>query len=302
MFNKKDLRRELEAEKEDELIDVIFDQDNSEIINKNFKEIIEPIVFVGKEKYNVPGLNELPSQITSNYNLFVTRNIDELLNHLDKNSITDLEFNSLQTATDQALYNIIQNTFFNFCSVIDSMNYPLLDYFPIKQFVHDSLNIVSSNIRIMVSQFIAGDNAPTSLKFNDEDINNMSTFRQLVAGQIANYIFGIICFSVDGAINDILLQVHLVPNIDRIYTQLYNDSEFIRKNWNNKKKFDSNYGELAAISLKNTIRQELDNNLYEMIIKSTDYILHNSTLSLYYIFGDFKELNSKIRNNKNDKE
>ena len=291
MFGKKYLKRELEEEKEDNIINEI-------------ENVIRPIVFVGEEEFDTPGLLELPSQITTEYNILIARN-GSLIWDLDNSSIDNLKFNSLQIAVDQTVYSIIQNTFFNFCSVIDSMNYSVLEYFPIKQFVYSAMNKVSPNIRTMVFQFIGGNNAPTAYKNNEKDINNCKTFEHHIAGQITNYLFGIICFAVDDAINDILLQVHLVPNIDRIYSLLYDDSEFLQKNWKNKKKFDSNYGELAAIFLKNIIREALYNILLHMMLDCIDNILFSSVSTLYYVFGDmvkFKELKYKNKDNKNDKE
>ena len=298
MFGKKYLKRELEEEKEDEII--------NEVSNESEDRIIKPIIFVGEKVYRDPGLNELPYQYMLNYNMVAARSAKSTVIPLGLHAINSLNFNNLQIITEQVANNIIQNTFFNFCSVIDSMNCSLLDYFPIKQVVHDSMNTIAVNVRNMVMDFVGGSNAPSSLKNTDEDINNMQNFAQFIAGQITNYLFGDICYATDNAINDILLQVHLVPNIDYIYSTLYNESEFLQKNWKNRKNFDSNFGELAAIYLKGVIREQLDHNLYKMILISVNDILQSSTLTLYYVYNDIynysRELDSKNQYNKIDKE
>ena len=186
------------------------------------------------------------------------------------------------------------------------MNCSLLDYFPIKQVVHDSMNTIVVNVRNMVMDFVGGSNAPSSLKNTDEDINNMKNFAQFIAGQITNYLFGDICYATDNAINDILLQVHLFPKINYIYSTLYNESEFLQKNWKNRKKFDGNFGELAAIYLKGVIREQLDNNLYTIMLISINNILGSCILTIYYVYNDIyhysRELDSKNQHNKIDKE
>ena len=298
MFSKKYLKRELEEEKEDEMID--------EVSNESKDKTIKPIIFVGEKLYREPGLNELPYQYMLNYNMVAARSAKSTVIPLGLHAINSLNFNNLQIITEQVANNIIQNTFFNFCSVIDSMNYSSLDYFPIKQFVHDSMNTIVVNVRNMVMDFVGGSNAPSSLKNTDEDINNMQNFAQFIAGQITNYLFGDICYATDNAINDILLQVHLVPNIDYIYSTLYNESEFLQKNWKNRKKFDGNFGELAAIYLKGVIREQLDNNLYTIMLVSINNILGSCALTIYYVYNDIyhysRELDSKNQHNKIDKE
>lgn len=298
MFGKKYLKRELEEEKEDEMI--------NEVSNESEDEIIKPIIFVGEKVYRDPGLNELPYQHMLNYNKSAAQLAKSVVLPLGRSAINSLNFNNLHIITEQAANNIIQNTFFNFCSVIDSMNCSLLDYFPIKQVVHDYMNTIAVNVRNMVMDFVGGSNAPSSLKNTDEDINNMKNFAQFIAGQITNYLFGDICYATDNAINDILLQVHLVPNIDYIYSTLYNESEFLQKNWKNRKKFDGNFGELAAIYLKGVIREQLDNNLYTIMLVSTHNILGSCILTIYYVYNDIyhysRELDSKNQHNKIDKE
>ena len=298
MFGKKYLKRELEEEKEDEMI--------NEVSNESEDEIIKPIIFVGEKAYREPGLNELPYQNMLNYNKSAAQLAKSVVLPLGLSAINSLGFNNFNIIVEQAANNIIQNTFFNFCSVIDSMNYSLLDYFPIKQVVHDSMNTIAANVRNMVMDFVGGSNAPSSLKNTDEDINNMKNFAQFIAGQITNYLFGDICYATDNAINDILLQVHLVPNINYIYSTLYNESEFLQKNWKNRKKFDGNFGELAAIYLKGVIREQLDNNLYTIMLVSTHNILGSCILTIYYVYNDIyhysRELDSKNQHNKIDKE
>ena len=298
MFGKKYLKRELEEEKEDEMI--------NEVSNESEDEIIKPIIFVGEKAYREPGLNELPYQHMLNYNKSAAQLAKSVVLPLGLSAINSLNFNNFNIIVEQAANNIIQNTFFNFCSVIDSMNCSLLDYFPIKQVVHDSMNTIAVNVRNMVMDFVGGSNAPSSLKNTDEDINNMKNFAQFIAGQITNYLFGDICYATDNAINDILLQVHLVPNIDYIYSTLYNESEFLQKNWKNRKKFDGNFGELAAIYLKGVIREQLDNNLYTIMLVSTHNILGSCILTMYYVYNDIyhysRELDSKNQHNKIDKE
>ena len=298
MFGKKYLKRELEEEKEDEMI--------NEVSNESEDEIIKPIIFIGEKAYREPGLNELPYQHMLNYNKSAAQLAKSVVLPLGLSAINSLNFNNFNIIVEQAANNIIQNTFFNFCSVIDSMNCSLLDYFPIKQVVHDSMNTIAVNVRNMVMDFVGGSNAPSSLKNTDEDINNMKNFAQFIAGQITNYLFGDICYATDNAINDILLQVHLVPNIDYIYSTLYNESEFLQKNWKNRKKFDGNFGELAAIYLKGVIREQLDNNLYTIMLVSTHNILGSCILTIYYVYNDIyhysRELDSKNQHNKIDKE
>ena len=298
MFGKKYLKRELEEEKEDEMI--------NEVSNESEDEIIKPIIFVGEKAYREPGLNELPYQHMLNYNKSAAQLAKSVVLPLGLSAINSLNFNNFNIIVEQAANNIIQNTFFNFCSVIDSMNCSLLDYFPIKQVVHDSMNTIVVNVRNMVMDFVGGSNAPSSLKNTDEDINNMKNFAQFIAGQITNYLFGDICYATDNAINDILLQVHLVPNINYIYSTLYNESEFLQKNWKNRKKFDGNFGELAAIYLKGVIREQLDNNLYTIMLVSTHNILGSCILTIYYVYNDIyhysRELDSKNQHNKIDKE
>ena len=298
MFGKKYLKRELEEEKEDEMI--------NEVSNESEDEIIKPIIFVGEKAYREPGLNELPYQHMLNYNKSAAQLAKSVVLPLGLSAINSLNFNNFNIIVEQAANNIIQNTFFNFCSVIDSMNCSLLDYFPIKQVVHDSMNTIAVNVRNMVMDFVGGSNAPSSLKNTDEDINNMQNFAQFIAGQITNYLFGDICYATDNAINDILLQVHLVPNIDYIYSTLYNESEFLQKNWKNRKKFDGNFGELAAIYLKGVIREQLDNNLYTIMLISINNILGSCILTIYYVYNDIyhysRELDSKNQHNKIDKE
>lgn len=298
MFGKKYLKRELEEEKEDEMI--------NEVSNESEDEIIKPIIFIGEKAYREPGLNELPYQHMLNYNKSAAQLAKSVVLPLGLSAINSLNFNNFNIIVEQAVNNIIQNTFFNFCSVIDSMNCSLLDYFPIKQVVHDSMNTIAVNVRNMVMDFVGGSNAPSSLKNTDEDINNMQNFAQFIAGQITNYLFGDICYATDNAINDILLQVHLVPNINYIYSTLYNESEFLQKNWKNRKKFDGNFGELAAIYLKGVIREQLDNNLYTIMLVSTHNILGSCILTIYYVYNDIyhysRELDSKNQHNKIDKE
>ena len=298
MFGKKYLKRELEEEKEDEMI--------NEVSNESEDEIIKPIIFIGEKAYREPGLNELPYQHMLNYNKSAAQLAKSVVLPLGLSAINSLNFNNFNIIVEQAANNIIQNTFFNFCSVIDSMNCSLLDYFPIKQVVHDSMNTIVVNVRNMVMDFVGGSNAPSSLKNTDEDINNMKNFAQFIAGQITNYLFGDICYATDNAINDILLQVHLVPNIDYIYSTLYNESEFLQKNWKNRKKFNGNFGELAAIYLKGVIREQLDNNLYTIMLVSTHNILGSCILTIYYVYNDIyhysRELDSKNQHNKIDKE
>lgn len=298
MFGKKYLKRELEEEKEDEMI--------NEVSNESEDEIIKPIIFIGEKAYREPGLNELPYQHMLNYNKSAAQLAKSVVLPLGRSAINSLNFNNLHIITEQAANNIIQNTFFNFCSVIDNMNCSLLDYFPIKQIVHDSMNTIAVNVRNMVMDFVSGSNAPSSLKNTDEDINNMKNFAQFIAGQITNYLFGDICYATDNAINDILLQVHLVPNINYIYSTLYNESEFLQKNWKNRKKFNGNFGELAAIYLKGVIREQLDNNLYTIMLVSTHNILGSCILTIYYVYNDIyhysRDLDSKNQHNKIDKE
>lgn len=298
MFGKKYLKRELEEEKEDEMI--------NEVSNESEDDIIKPIIFIGEKAYREPGLNELPYQHMLNYNKSAAQLAESVVLPLGLSAINSLNFNNFNIIVEQAVNNIIQNTFFNFCSVIDSMNCSLLDYFPIKQVVHDSMNTIAVNVRNMVMDFVGGSNAPSSLKNTDEDINNMQNFAQFIAGQITNYLFGDICYATDNAINDILLQVHLVPNINYIYSTLYNESEFLQKNWKNRKKFDGNFGELAAIYLKGVIREQLDNNLYTIMLVSTHNILGSCILTIYYVYNDIyhysRELDSKNQHNKIDKE
>lgn len=298
MFGKKYLKRELEEEKEDEMI--------NEVSNESEDDIIKPIIFIGEKAYREPGLNELPYQHMLNYNKSAAQLAKSVVLPLGLSAINSLNFNNFNIIVEQAVNNIIQNTFFNFCSVIDSMNCSLLDYFPIKQVVHDSMNTIAVNVRNMVMDFVGGSNAPSSLKNTDEDINNMQNFAQFIAGQITNYLFGDICYATDNAINDILLQVHLVPNINYIYSTLYNESEFLQKNWKNRKKFDGNFGELAAIYLKGVIREQLDNNLYTIMLVSTHNILGSCILTIYYVYNDIyhysRELDSKNQHNKIDKE
>ena len=298
MFGKKYLKRELEEEKEDEMI--------NEVSNESEDKIFKPIIFVGEKLYREPGLNELPYQHMLNYNKSAAQLAESVVLPLGLSAINSLEFNNFNIIVEQAANNIIQNTFFNFCSVIDSMNCSLLDYFPIKQVVHDSMNTIAVNVRNMVMDFVGGSNAPSSLKNPDEDINNMQNFAQFIAGQITNYLFGDICYAIDNAINDILLQVHLVPNINYIYSTLYNESEFLQKNWKNRKKFDGNFGELAAIYLKGVIREQLDNNLYTIMLVSTHNILGSCALTIYYVYNNIyhysRDLDSKNQYNKIDKE
>lgn len=268
---------------------------------------ITPIVFSEELGNNI--INHTPLDIPLNF--FAYRNLEMIKNgywdDLSVSSLNALNVNNLRLVTDLITDFIIQNSFVNICNFVDHSELVKRgygDFFNIKQFIQDELyrsthTIYSFIENIATSYYTDQKNSFSSLSIlNEEDsqknIDSTINYISVLADQITVIVMNDICIGIDKAINDVVLQTHIIPNIDILLNKLYHDDEFLSSKSINK----LNINTYASIYLKTLLNDNIV-KLNKVISDTIHTILLNDLPSTFY-YGISDHINYSKNQKDND--
>ena len=246
---------------------------------------ISPIIFTSIGNNKNYGLIDLPLQISQAVN-FKVLDDEKRLELLTNRQLNTLKFESRDIASIEATNYIIQNSFMSFCSLIDqcdlNQNTKVLTYLPIKQMVYESLEkayySINNNIESLIKTFALSHES----NFKDADdvqnatLDNVINYSLSIRDIILQYIVDAICIGTDKAVNDILMQVHTVPNINEIYLEI---SRYITNLGEFKKSCPESYSTICAIAIKSYLRDQINILISRNLMPTIEYLVSK----LFYI-------------------
>lgn len=262
---------------------------------------ISPIVFTSIGNNRNYGLIDLPLQISQAINFKISDDY-ERLDSLTDSQLRTLNFESRGITAYEAANYIIQNSFMSFCSLIDqcdlNQNTKVLTYLPIKQMVYESLNKahrpVCDNLDHLNRTFavshesIFKDANDVQHAALDNTVNYALSIRDIILQNIVDAI----CIGTDKAVNDILMQVHTVPNINEIYLEI---SRYIPAAGEFQKSAPEAYSTVCTIAIKSYLRDQIitliGRNLIptiESLVSKLFYIQANVYDDQYYSIKEIK--------------
>ena len=103
-----------------------------------------------------------------------------------------------------------------------------------------------------------------------------------VCGQISTYVINAICMGIDKAINDVTLDVHIIPNIDKLFDKLYSDKEFTSAKSINRYNVNT-YASIYLKSLLNNDIEKLSTIIFEV---NYDILLSYMPYTAYFVIND----------------
>ena len=257
---------------------------------------ITPIVF--SDEINGCITNHTPLDIPLNF--FASANLDMLkecsLDKLSKTSLRSLNITNMELISKLISDFIIQNTFINACNVIDHSELVKRGYnefFNIKQFIYDELKQLSSCISAIINEtshnycrdndcYSALSYVPNDIDATKQNIENTFNFMYSVCGQISTYIINAICMGIDKAINDVTLDVHIIPNIDKLFDKLYCDKEFTSAKSINR----YNVNTYASIYLKSLLNNDIEKLATIVFEVNYDILLTYMHYTSYFVVND----------------
>lgn len=297
MFNNEE-REMLQEELEDQMI--MDDQEAAvaELAEKyRKKNIVNPIIFTSNgELCRNNMLHDLPINLFAKSNFQTIINADAAIGNLSPVDLYLLDNNSRNIYIRMLNEYILQESFLNFCNVINSSELaPYLAYIPIKAKVKERLDTNIAVENILVSFFMSSNSDFSSHRDSEQDMNRTMELSMQISLQITHSVIMYICMGIDEAINDIILQVHLIPNIENLYDKILKDRNFASY----RKQSKDNNQDLIALYLKTIARNDITNILFPIIGRSVTNVLQSSIGAGYYAYHDFAEY--QLNNKNNDK-
>lgn len=257
---------------------------------------ITPIVF--SDEIDGCIINHTPLDIPLNF--FASANLDMLkegyLDKLSKASLRKLNITNMGL-TDKLISDfIIQNAFVNVCNVIDHSELVKKGYnefFNIKQFIYDELNNLSPYIKNIINDtshqypkdndcYSALSYVPNDMDATEQNMENTFNFMYIACSQISTYVINAICMGIDKAINDATLDVHIIPNIDKLFDKLYCDKEFTSAKSINR----YNVNTYASIYLKSLLNNDIEKLATIIFEVNYDILLSYMPCTSYFVIND----------------
>lgn len=230
----------------------------------------------------------------------IAKNPKHSLNPLSISELRGLDNNNRNIIILNTKNYIKQQSFLSFCGYLDSLYISqsyIFNFLNIKETVLDHLNRNYSIDNILSKFYFSSDTGFSSMDLDDEDrIMATVSYSENITLQIANVILLDISSAVESAVNDIILQIHVVPNIKEIYNELCKMSPTLREIY---QKTPSSFPISAATFIKENIMNNIEDLFSRAIIPAIDQAIKYSGMSMYYIYGDYAKL--KIEDEENNK-
>lgn len=285
-INPKVIRNE---EIEDEMVNQIIEKSDVKDVKSAIS--IQPIIFSKELNCNLKtsSILDAPLNIFRFMNFEYGGDNNTYLENLNDNSLYNITMDNKYLAAKLATDYIIQNSFINICNMIDNSEFTKLgysDYFNIKQFVNDELLKFRDWIYDIINACIYPANKLITCEKKEFDKNTKSLidFLTIKSSQISICIYNALCIGIDKAINDIVFQVHVIPNINLLYDKLKSDYGFGSKMHNIINEY--NFSTCASIYLKTLFAEDM-----KWLVKVIQEITENTLIEglvggAYWYFED----------------
>lgn len=257
--------------------------------NEEDERIIRPITFTTIGNCRSHSLVEYPLNFSASANAYISNNTGEMLDPIiEKGIIISLSYENERIITSNLSAYIIQNSFMNICSAVNSSKY--YEYFyniPVLTYIQKELETTKFHIDAVIRNFISRDPFDTRFldtKLVDEMMNQTIAYTRNLSMQISQYICTAICTGADKAITETMMQVHVTPNINDLYRQLAAKNPNLNSI---KEQFPDDFQTHCTIYLKQIFQSIVSELMFKTINKDILYILSNTIFTLYYNYNDY---------------
>jgi hypothetical protein len=245
-----------------------------------------------------PQVFSYPTELYERFNIYNIENADCMLNHLDKYQLELLYNNSLNINRIISDDYIKNESFVSFCSFIDWLNFNefngLLSNFRIKETVRDYINKSEIFACLRDNNYLVCVSVADYNNFDDKYQSIISYCRNL-GTQISLLIANSICCGIEDAVNDVLLDIHSVPNINKIYDRILElDSPYVKSINDHPEDFNT----YCSCAVKSIIRDNLDDLIIGTICPGVTNFLIYSIWNGSFVYKDKATLLKSENNNK----
>lgn len=242
MRRKVDKRKLMEEEVEDRDIMTV---ENSTIatlhqLEKESHKVICPIVF----SEDVNDIITDHSIIDIPLNEFIKGNVicfKSKTANLSKEILFSRGYDNNEIATTLLTDFIIQNVFFNACTLIPPAIGYYNNYFYLAQYIQKELDDAKNHIYNLILSCTSSGFCADKLSYisayesvvpedetkSEENIDVSMNSIGIISYQIKALIFNAVCVGIDKAINDVLCNVHINPNIISLQKDILDDRNYI---------------------------------------------------------------------------
>ena len=273
---------------------------NTNIVNKNknnkevkLKDVISPLAFspiIFGEEVSKPSLIDYPLLCSTQINLNEMEYINKKSEVLSNGQLYKLSSLNNNLVIYQLENYISQIIITNFCAAFScNENKLLFSYIPLIQYVVDEVNKLFNNRYDFYDQIL-------HQMINSNTYSSLDTYSQLSLKRnmikmneyiilLEQYACSALSVACDRAINDVIYQIHVIPNIKELYKKLADNNEFL-----SSIRGSADYQTKAAQFLKDICVEIIDNSMCG-IAESITKIIFNLPQNPFFMFKD------ELRNN-----
>lgn len=253
-----------------------------EVTDENVSPI-HPIIFTNIGLSCNNSLIDYPLNLMSDINLFIVQNEDKMLKTLDQTLLRRLDNNSRNLTKIEVVNFIKQTAIMNFCSIFNSSEYrKYFDMIPVLEMVKEEIDNDYAIERILETVF--WDEVFGSYLTSREDLLRTRAFVDNISYQLGQAVCSSICLGADKAINDVVLQIHVVPNIKNLYKQLLDDNKFLAKL---NQESPQDYPTFVAIHLKEIVMDMVNDIINSVIGPSITLIMRSLVYTAFFSYSDY---------------
>ena len=259
--------------------------------NGNKDGAIRPIIFTSIGNCRNKGLSEFPLMFSRSANLYVTANGDKLLDPIiEQRLLNNLDSNNNSIAISNLTNYILQNSFMNICSALNSSKYacyfgiiPVLPYIQEELFGDEFIYAIRG---ILCDLIICNYNTINMYtEFNEDFVAQSIAFAENISMQISQMICTNICRGAEKAITEVGMQVHIAPGINDLYRKLLNDFDRLK---DVKNEMPRDFNTHCTILLKQLFAEIIERTMFTSINKDIKQVLINNIVgTFYFVYNDY---------------
>lgn len=256
------------------------DQNNS-IVSRN---IVSPIIFGEREEdTKVKQLMEYPMEYA--HDSLANIPSVEFLSQRQLSKLNNISVNLAALEITNAILNV---TFTNIASALSACSYKnLYEMIPVLPYIYEALDKNQSTYNI-VADFLSDGHTTVGFE-NQDNITKILNYANNIVPMIVQGLLVSVCTAADYAIDEVIFNVRVTPNINNLYKELIN-TKLVKIPQD-----DPRFSYECNRILKNGFRYIIE-QVTPLIETNVDKFIKGSSYTGYFLYNDYLELGDEFYN------